>query len=206
MERGQATIEWVALMLAVALALGGALGVAHGADFGGPTRGPAHDLGETLAGGLVCAARDACRAERTAMRALEGGPLPGGGSLGGRSAGGGSLGGRSLRGRPARGRSLRARRLRAWTSAPPDVFGGRGIRPSAPWERVPRGLRGLEGASSNLLRRLGGAGEFGWVACLGYRQLRYDMEHPRTPRQSMPVDDVLDELNECFNPVGWLLP
>jgi hypothetical protein len=59
-ERGQATVEWIGLVLGLALALGGALGVARGADFGGE----AHGLGEALASQVTCAARDACAAER----------------------------------------------------------------------------------------------------------------------------------------------
>jgi hypothetical protein len=176
-ERGQATVEWIGLLLLLSLAFGAVLMAVRGAGFGGP----AHRLGEVLAGGITCAARDACRAEAAAMR--------------------------ELRGRSPRDR---ARDLRAWTSAPPEPFGRRGIRPSAPWERGPRGLRGLDGANSSVLRALGRAGrhagEFGWLACLGYQQWRYDYEHPRSPREAMPAAAVMDELNTCFNPIGWLLP
>jgi hypothetical protein len=206
-ESGQASAEWIGLMLLVSLALGGALAVAREADFGGG----AHDLGGALAGGLVCAARDACRAEAAAVRELGG--EAGGGVRGGEADGGargGEADGGAPRGGAGRARGVHARHLRSWTSASPDAFGGRGIRPSAPWEPAPRGLRGLEGASRSVRRALGragaAAGEFGWLACLGYRQWRYDYEHPRGPRESMPVDAVLNELNECFNPVGWLLP
>lgn len=173
-DSGQATVEWIGLVLVVSLGFGGALAALRGAGFGAEARG----LGQALASAVTCAARDACRAEGTEMRELSG--------------------------------AVGRRELRRWTSAPPRAFGRRGIRPTAPWERAPRGLRGLDGASSSVLRALGKnarhAGEFGWLACLGYQQWRYDYEHPRSPRESMPVDAVLDELNTCFNPIGWLMP
>jgi hypothetical protein len=182
-QGGQATVEWIGLVLGLALAFGGALGVARGADFGDE----AHGLGEALASRVTCAARDACAAER---RAAPGRGAPGSPAL--REA----PGGRPLRARPR------------WRRPPPtlDAFGGRGIRPSAPWERTPRGLRGLDGAGAGVLRALGQVGRRAWIGCLGYRRLRYDLDHPRTPRDSVPVGEVLDELNRCLNPWMFLFP
>jgi hypothetical protein len=157
---GQATVEWIGLVLGLALAFGGALGVARGADFGGE----AHGLGEALASRVTCAARGSCHVEHRVVPRVH---------------------------------------------APPptlDAFGGRGIRPSAPWERAPRGLRGLDGAGAGVLRALGQVGRRAWIGCLGYRRLRYDLDHPRTPRESVPVGEVLDELNRCLNPWMFLFP
>lgn len=58
MERGQASVEWVALLLVVALALGAALTLV-------PIDG--RPLGATLARALVCAVRGDCDAERRAL-------------------------------------------------------------------------------------------------------------------------------------------
>jgi hypothetical protein len=193
-ERGQATVEWIGLVLGLALAFGGALGVTRGADFGGE----AHGLGEALASRVTCAARAACGAGRGA--ALPGGAFPGGAFRGGAQRGG------PLRGGPLPGGPLRGG-PRSWRSPPAlDAFGGRGIRPSAPWERAPRGLRGLGGAGSGVLRALGRAGNRAWIVCLGYRRLRDELDHPRTPRQGVPPGEVLDALNDCLNPWEFFFP
>lgn len=159
-ERGQATVEWVGLVLGLALAFGGALGVARGADFGGEADG----LGEALTQRMTCAARGACGA----------GP-----------------GGPRLPERP---------------SAPPGVLVGRGIPPTWPPKQRAGELGGLKGAGAGVLRALGRAGRYAWPVCLGVRRLRYDLDHPRTPRQSIPLRDTLGLANKCLNPWGFLLP
>jgi hypothetical protein len=159
-QRGQATVEWIGLVLGLALAFGGALGVARGADFGGE----AHGLGEALASRVTCAARGSCHVTQPAFSRVH---------------------------------------------APPpalDAFGGRGIRPSAPWERAPRGLRGLDGAGAGVLRGLGRVSRRAWIFCLGYRRLRYDLDNPRTPLEGFPPGELLDELNTCLNPWTFLFP
>lgn len=159
-ERGQATVEWIGLVLGLALALGGALGVARGADFGGE----AHGLGEALASRVTCAARGSCHVDHPVFS-------------------------------------------RVHTSTPAlDAFGGRGIRPSAPWERAPRGLRGLGGTGAGVLRALGELGRHAWFGCLGYRRVRYDLAHPRSSREGTPSGETLDALNECLNPWEFLFP
>jgi hypothetical protein len=189
-ESGQATVEWIGLVLGLALAFGGALGVARGANFGGE----ADELGEALASRVTCAARDACGAGS--------GPGARGGALGGRALRAGGLRGGGLRG-GARGGALRGGRQ--WRRPPPalDAFGGRGIRPSAPWEKPPRALAA---PGSGVLRALGRAGQHAWVFCLGYRRLRYELDHPRTPRQGVPPREIVDALNECLNPWEFLFP
>ncbi|MBX5470474.1 MAG: hypothetical protein IRZ21_11325 [Thermoleophilaceae bacterium] len=63
-ERGQATTEWVALVLVATLALAALAGVA--------TRVDGRSLGATLARSLACAARGGCAAERDALVAAYG--------------------------------------------------------------------------------------------------------------------------------------
>jgi hypothetical protein len=71
-ERGQATVEWVALVLGVALALGALAGGLRGAaEDGSPT-----ELGEAVAKRITCAARDACRARAERPHSRELGRVP----------------------------------------------------------------------------------------------------------------------------------
>jgi hypothetical protein len=86
-----------------------------------------------------------------------------------------------------------------------------GVPPSArrALPRLPRlPNRRPRGALGTRLERLGRAGqavEGAWLACLGYGALRYDLEHPRTPRQMRPIGATLDIVGDCLNP--WeLLP
>jgi hypothetical protein len=51
---------------------------------------------------------------------------------------------------------------------------------------------------------LGRVGRFGGAFCLAYRRFEYDLEHPRTPRQVIPVGDTFGLLDSCLNPVGFL--
>src|SRR4051794_23996073 len=163
-ESGQATIEWVGLVLGLALALGGAALAAGAADFGGE----ADELGEALARRVTGGAGDAGgggRADRGRGGALRSGGL-----------------------RPGAG-PLRTRRRR---ERPP---------------RAPRTGSGTLGDTGRVaLRGLDKAGRFAGGACLGYRRFEYDLEHPRTPRQGIPVGDTLDMLNGCLNPLGFLFP
>jgi hypothetical protein len=170
-------------MLALALGLGGALAVARQASFGGD----AHELGEALAGRMTCAARDACARERRA------GP---GGAAGGAHPGG--LSSRLHHGRPrprpGRPRPGRPRPGRPRPSASAlGPFRGRGSPPTTR-------------AGSGALELLGKAGRRAWILCLGFRRLRYDLDHPRTPRQAIPPGELLDEANTCLNPWVFLSP
>jgi hypothetical protein len=72
--------------------------------------------------------------------------------------------------------------------------------------RLPnRRPRGGVGARLERLGRAGQAVEGAWLACLGYGALRYDLEHPRTPRQMRPIGATLGIVGDCLNP--WeLLP
>jgi hypothetical protein len=175
-ERGQATVEWIGLMLGLALALGGALELTRGADF----EGEAHGLGEALTSRMTCAARDACAAEARAERA---GAKVGSGALDGSAASRASPEGGVLRG------------------------GGRGIPPRGASGPAARRLGGIDraGARVGVRRAFEKARKYGWAACLGYRRLRYDLDHPRFfPRDTIPPGEILDELNACLNPWNFL--
>jgi hypothetical protein len=188
-ERGQATVEWVGLLLGLALAFAGALGVARGAGFGGE----ADELGGALTQRMTCAVRGTCGAGRPGRR---GGPPRGGRPGGGRPGGGALRPGGPRRGGPLRGAPLRAP-------------GPRGIgirRPPAPPRHGAAAPHGLKGTAGGALRALGRAGRYAWPICLGVRRLRYDLAPPRTPRQGVPIQETVGEVNKCLNPWGFLLP
>jgi hypothetical protein len=160
-QSGQATVEWVGLLLTVGLALGALAGGVRGAvraDSGAAGgHGGAAGLGEALASHITCAARDLC-----------------GAGVGAPAAG---------RGPPAAG--------------PPLPPASRRTLP-----RIPRG-RSRAGAGSrlgNAAERAGRLAEGAWIACFGYRTLRYDLEHPRTPREMRPLDATLEIVSDCVNP------
>jgi hypothetical protein len=73
-QSGQATVEWVGLVLGVALVLGAV--AAGGRE--AATRESAHELGDAVAKRITCAARDGCKAGGE-LRAAPGGR---GGALG----------------------------------------------------------------------------------------------------------------------------
>jgi len=79
-------------------------------------------------------------------------------------------------------------------------------RPSTPpaSQRVPN--RAEAGAGGKALRAFDKFGRYASVACLGYRRFQYDLEHPRTPRQGIPIGDTLGIVNSCLNPLGFLFP
>jgi hypothetical protein len=171
-EGGQATVEWLALVLGMALVLGAVAAGGREAARGES----AHELGEALAKRVTCAARDACGA----TKAGEGGG-------GGANSGPGEL------------RAGTPGELRA--GAPGEPRGGaRGELRSAP--RRPRQYSALGDSlpvrgGKELLKR-------GWMLCLGYRRWRYEVEHPRTPRQAVPIRETAKMLNECVNPLSFL--
>src|SRR4051812_9893448 len=63
-ERGQATVEWTAVVLLVALALGAAVAVAPAVD--------GRSFGSSVAHAMVCAARGDCSAGNDALRGAYG--------------------------------------------------------------------------------------------------------------------------------------
>ena len=66
--------------------------------------------------------------------------------------------------------------------------------PPAPRSADPAALRGARTAAKRL-----------WLLCLGYRRFRYDLEHPRAPMQGVPMSETLDTVNECLNPLSFLV-
>jgi hypothetical protein len=145
-ESGQATVEWVGLVLGVALLLGAL--VAGGREAARGQSGP--ELGEAIAGRMVCATRDACGARAVAHAAT-----------------------------PRAGRAPAALRRR---SAPP-------ARAATAARALPKGREALGHA---------------WLACFAYRRFEYEREHPMTPRQSVPLDDAVDIINDCLDPLSFL--
>ena len=143
-QAGQATVEWLGLVLVAALVLGALAAL----------RAPAedHGLGRMLAKRITCTARGAC--EGTGAMAM---------------------------GAPA---APRARRT--------------GTRPRARISRAKAidAFRSLRGAGA-VAKRL-------WIVCLGYRRIRYELDHPRAPTEPMPLGQARDIANACLNPVAFL--
>jgi hypothetical protein len=179
-ERGQASVEWIGLVLLLALGLAALARFAPRADAG--------HLGAVLLKGVTCAARGGCDSERRAR------------ARGGERVTGGA--GRLVtvpplvpvtprRGHPdARGLA----RPHPPAPASPMARGGRS------WLRPPR-------SAAPLIRRAGrGAGTLwrrSWMLCLGYERARYSVLHPeiRFPHQTIPVSEDLRIANDCLSPI-----
>ncbi|MEA2362728.1 MAG: hypothetical protein QOD71_1873 [Thermoleophilaceae bacterium] len=164
-QRGQATIEWIGLVLGVALVLATVAAGGREATNGESAAG----LGDAVAERITCAARDACGA------------------------------GSSVRGDAPRRGALRAPRAPRGGARGGSLRAPGGVRPSAPREAPPVAMSD----GSPALRGVGGVAKRAWIVCLGYRRWRYDVEHPRTPRQAVPVRDTLKIVNECVNPFSF---
>jgi hypothetical protein len=185
-QRGQASVEWIVLVLLLALGLAALARLAPRADAGG--------LGAELVHGFTCAARGGCEAQPGAR----------------------PPGGAAARGAPVRGgapsRLVTVPPLvpvppRAWGLAPrrlpwarPPAPGSPRARSGRPWLRPPR-------FAGPLVRRAGrGAGLLwrrSWMLCLGYERVRYSVLHPeiRFPHQTIPLSEDLRIANDCLSPV-----
>ena len=176
-ERGQATVEWIGMVLLVALALAALGRFAPGAD--------GHGLGATLAHSVTCAARDGCQAGRvpSSHHAAAGGPR------GVQKA----FTAPPLVPHPDHHQARRGLRLPSFRT----LFES-GRREVA--ERVGRaGGRAL----AERLRRGGGlAWRRAWIACLIYERARYAFLHPesRFPGYTIPLSEVLRMSNDCISP------
>jgi hypothetical protein len=137
-QRGQATVEWVGLLLGVTLMLGALVAGGREAAKGESADG----LGEAVAERITCAARGACLGDKPS--------------------------------------------------------------PAPHREMPPRPPRREAAADSAPLRGVSGVAKRAWILCLGYRRWRYDVEHPPTPRQVVPVGEAVDMVNECVNPLSFL--
>jgi hypothetical protein len=190
-ERGQASVEWVGLVLLLALGLTALARFAPRTDAG--------HLGAEIADALTCAASGGCEAKR-------GAPAPGGAPAGsGSPAPGGS--GRLVVAPPllpvapgARGLVRRGSREGRPRPAPSRPAPSRPAPSERPWLRPPR-------FSGPLLRRAGrGAGRLwrrSWLLCLGYERVRWSVLHPeiRFPHQTIPISEDLRIANDCLSPV-----
>jgi hypothetical protein len=207
-ERGQATVEWIGIVLLVALALAALARAAPSAD--------GRELGTTLLHSVTCAARDGC--ER------EGGGPPARRRITSDNGRAGPLGVLHRlvtipplvpHAGPAEqpwGRTLPSTRGTGWLRR----TGGSGLLGSAPraggsavlrWARRTGG-RALEGEVRRMLRGrvLHGAGTAwrrAWFACLVYERFRYAFLHPesRLPGYTFPLDELLRIANDCISPV-----
>lgn len=184
-QRGQASVEWIVLVLLLALGLAALARFAPRADAGG--------LGAELVHGLACAARGGgCEAQPGAR----------------------ALGGAAARGAPVRGgapsrlftvpplvpvppRGLAPRRP---TAVRPPAPGSPRAPSGRPWLRPPRFAGPLvrrAGRDAGLLWRRS------WMLCLGYERVRYSVLHPeiRFPHQTIPLSEALRIANDCLSPV-----
>jgi hypothetical protein len=204
-ERGQASVEWIALVLLLALGLAALARFAPRADAG--------HLGAELLNTITCAARGGCEAEQRA-RAPRDGRAPGRDRApsGERAPG-------SERPRGAAGRLVTVPPLLPVVPLVPLVPVApvaprtRGhARPRAPAARSPRGPSGRPWLrpprfGGPLIRRAGRrAGTLwrrSWMFCLGYERVRYSVLHPeiRFPRQTIPLSEDLRIANDCLSPV-----
>jgi hypothetical protein len=64
----------------------------------------------------------------------------------------------------------------------------------------------MSGRARRVFHSLARAGEHAWFLCVGYRGLRNDLQHPRSPREFISPHAVLDVFNKCINPLDFLLP
>src|SRR5215217_6164403 len=200
-ERGQASVEWVALALLVAIALGALARFAARADAG--------HLGAELTDTISCAVRGGCEAKR-------GGERPSAATAPRRASSGRGPSGRRAAPTagiphdlvtapppvPAAPRPSGAPRLGTRGLTGPGARAGRS--PAAvPWRRPPR-------FAMPLVRRGGrGVGELwrrSWMLCLAYERVRYSVRHPEIgfPGATVPMPEALRIANDCLSPVDMI--
>jgi hypothetical protein len=192
-ERGQASVEWIAVIALVAISLGAMARLAR--------RDEDHALAATLAHSVACAARDGCgRAQAVGIRSrkrAESQPrrseafiapplIPSPDATRPRPALPGPIG------RPLQpiGRPLQpiGRPLLEWARS--QV--GREL--AGPLRRLPRGLLG---------DRAGRAWRSAWFACLVYERVRWAILHPesRSHEYELPPAEAIRMLNDCISPL-----
>jgi hypothetical protein len=195
-DSGQASVEWIGLVLLLALALAALVRFAPSAN--------AEALGPELLHAIGCAARGGCEARSTGEQA-EDGARPGGGAPRGMVSTP-PLVPVAPRDRPASPISVAPRDRPAPISRPlPVPVGRRGARPAPvtrPWGLPGRLLRGgalarRAGRSAGVLWRRS------WMLCLGYERVRYGFLNPeiRFPNASIPYSEQLRIANDCLSPV-----
>ncbi len=175
-ECGQASVEWVGLVLLVALSLAALVGFAPRADAGA--------LGAELVHAIGCAARGGCEAQPGSRAAPAGDPRPDA------AAPRGMVSAPPLvpiapgkRSSPTpRPRALAERLTRG-----PVLVRGRAL------------LRRVAPGAGALWRR-------SWILCLGYERARYGVLHPenRSPHVPIPLSENVRMVNDCLSPVDFV--
>jgi hypothetical protein len=177
-ERGQATVEWIGIVLLVALALAGLGRFA--------SRAHGEELGTTVAHSVTCAARDGCghggSASRTSTASSVSRPVQRGFTppplL------------------PHRADVRAGGRLRLPSVRTLVDWGRRRLA-----DRV--GRAGERALVKRLRRGTGTAWRRAWIACLVYERFRYAFMHPesRFPGHVIPPSEVLRMANDCISPL-----
>ena len=190
-ERGQASVEWIAVVALVAISLGALARFAR--------RDEDHTLATTLVHSVTCAARQDC---------------PNGQVVGIRS-------GKRTESRPPRLEAFSAPPLVpnprvAWPRPPVgrpigrelvERARARGGRELLEWARARVGrelLRPLRPALRGRLRAgTGRAWRTAWFACLVYERVRWAILHPesRSHEYEFPPSEALRILNDCISPL-----
>jgi hypothetical protein len=174
-ERGQATIEWVGLVLLVALALAALARVLPRPDAG-------RELGVAVAERIGCAVRDGCGAAgkgplaRAKPPPVRSGAPPGAGPA------------------PVPG-----------AAPAPGAAAAPGAAPSLGAVRAPGLPRELVRRFPRLARVADLLSRKAWVACFGYESFRFDLEHRNRidPNLTMSPRDAAGIANACLNPYSF---
>jgi hypothetical protein len=203
-ESGQATVEWVALVLLAALVLTAA------AAFSWPERD--RELGTVLAERITRSARlPAAAPGRLAVPAPMAAPAPVAVPAPVAAPGPLAAPAPALAPRPqeraARAPAAPPTAARAPTPAaraPAPVAQARA--PAAPAPDRPARPPGPKAVDAfRRLRGLAGVAKHAWIICLGYRRWRHELEHPRAPTEPLPLGVALRIANDCLNPYNFLL-
>jgi hypothetical protein len=185
-ERGQASVEWIGIVLLVAIALAALSQLAPRADGRETATAVLHSI--TCAAGGRCERPPDADARREHRRPGERSASP-------------------AAPRPAARQGFAIPPL---MPRPGETWGPGGPRPGRAWPgrlrlRVPE-LPALPGVRRTLARTRRGAGlawRRAWLGCLAYERFRYAFLHPesRFPGYRIPPDEVLRMANDCISPV-----
>jgi hypothetical protein len=176
-ERGQASVEWIAILLAAAIALTALARFAGHEDHRG--------LPIALAHSVTCAARDGCRRAQV---------------VGIRSE-------KRTESQPPRSEAFSAPSLVPVPGAPRPAIRGGSRGSLFRWARRQVGrelLRPLRPALRGRLRAGGRrAWRTAWFACLVYERVRWAILHPesRSHEYEFPPSEALRILNDCISPL-----
>ena len=75
------------------------------------------------------------------------------------------------------------------------------VAPARARARAPASTRRLP---RDRLRKVANAGKRLWILCVGWGRLVYERDHPRAPNEAMPLEEVVEIADSCFNPLGFL--